>query len=289
MRSKKIGQKGRRIISNTIIYVILVLISIIWVFPFFYLIIQSLRIDNPGLSLTLFPEDWQYGLDNYIKLFTDDAYNFGRWYLNTLIIAVLTTIFQTILVLMTAYALSRLRFKGRKGLMKFMLIIGMFPGFLGMICIYKILQAVGLQTSIFGLFLVYIAGSAMNYYISKGFFDTIPRSLDEAALIDGANRNTVFWRIIIPLSKPIVVYTVLTAFLAPWGDFMMANYLVGRGSQEAFTVAVGLQQWIQPTLSGMYFTRFCAGGVFVSIPIVILFFWLQRYYVEGVTGGAVKG
>lgn len=289
MRSKKFGQKGRRIISNTIIYIILVLISIVWVFPFFYLIIQSLRIDNPGLSLTLFPEDWQYGLDNYIKLFTDDAYNFGRWYLNTLIIAVLTTIFQTILVLMTAYALSRLRFKGRKGLMKFMLIIGMFPGFLGMICIYKILQAVGLQTSIFGLFLVYIAGSAMNYYISKGFFDTIPRSLDEAALIDGANRNTVFWRIIIPLSKPIVVYTVLTAFLAPWGDFMMANYLVGRGSQEAFTVAVGLQQWIQPTLSGMYFTRFCAGGVFVSIPIVILFFWLQRYYVEGVTGGAVKG
>lgn len=289
MRSKKIGQKGRRIISNTIIYVILVLISIIWVFPFFYLIVQSLRIDNPGLSLTLFPEDWQYGLDNYIKLFTDDAYNFGRWYLNTLMIAVLTTVFQTILVLMTAYALSRLRFKGRKGLMKFMLIIGMFPGFLGMICIYKILQAVGLQTSIFGLFLVYIAGSAMNYYISKGFFDTIPRSLDEAALIDGANRNTVFWRIIIPLSKPIVVYTVLTAFLAPWGDFMMANYLVGRGSQEAFTVAVGLQKWIQPTLSGMYFTRFCAGGVFVSIPIVVLFFWLQRYYVEGVTGGAVKG
>lgn len=289
MRSKKIGQKGRRIISNTIIYVILVLISIIWVFPFFYLIVQSLRIDNPGLSLTLFPEDWQYGLDNYIKLFTDDAYNFFKWYLNTLMIAVLTTVFQTILVLMTAYALSRLRFKGRKGLMKFMLIIGMFPGFLGMICIYKILQAVGLQTSIFGLFLVYIAGSAMNYYISKGFFDTIPRSLDEAALIDGANRNTVFWRIIIPLSKPIVVYTVLTAFLAPWGDFMMANYLVGRGSQEAFTVAVGLQKWIQPTLSGMYFTRFCAGGVFVSIPIVVLFFWLQRYYVEGVTGGAVKG
>lgn len=289
MRSKKFGQKGRRIISNTIIYIILVLVSIVWVFPFFYLIIQSLRIDNPGLSLTLFPEDWQYGLDNYIELFTDDAYNFGRWYLNTLIIAVLTTVFQTILVLMTAYALSRLRFKGRKGLMKFMLIIGMFPGFLGMICIYKILQAVGLQTSIFGLFLVYIAGSAMNYYISKGFFDTIPRSLDEAALIDGANRNTVFWRIIIPLSKPIVVYTVLTAFLAPWGDFMMANYLVGRGSQEAFTVAVGLQQWIQPTLSGMYFTRFCAGGVFVSIPIVVLFFWLQRYYVEGVTGGAVKG
>lgn len=287
--SKKIGQKGRRIISNTIIYIILIIVSIVWLFPFFYLIVQSLRIDQTGLALTLFPDNFAYGIDNYAKLFTDSAYNFGKWYLNTLIIAVLTTIVQTILVLMTAYTLSRLRFKGRKGLMKFMLIIGMFPGFLGMICIYKILQAIGLQTSIFGLFLVYVAGSAMNYYISKGFFDTIPRSLDEAALIDGANRNTVFWKIIIPLSKPIVVYTVLTAFLAPWGDFMMANYLVGRGSQEAFTVAVGLQKWIQPTLSGLYFTRFCAGGVFVSVPIVVLFFWLQRYYVEGVTGGAVKG
>ena len=287
--SRKVGVKARRAIVNTIIYIFLAILSVIWLFPFLYIFIQSIRGDTTGIALTFFPKDFNYTLDNYINLFTDHLYSFGTWYLNTLIIALLTTVVQSILVLMTAYTLSRLRFKGRKGIMKLMLILGMFPGFLGMICIYRILQAAGLQSSVFGLFLVYIAGSAMNYYISKGFFDTIPRSLDEAALIDGANRNTVFWKIIIPLSKPIVVYTILTAFLAPWGDFMMASYLVGRGAQTNYTVAIGLRQFVQPTLAASYFTRFCAGGIFVSIPIVILFFFLQRYYVEGVTGGAVKG
>lgn len=289
MKAIKSGAKTRRVISNTIIYLLLIVFGVVWVFPFFYLIVQSFRGDTTGLSLHMFATDNNYTFDNYVKLFTDELYNFGTWYLNTLIIAVMTALVQTILVLMTAYTLSRLRFKARKGIMKMMLIIGMFPGFLGMICIYKILQAVNLQTSVFGLFIVYIAGSATGYYISKGFFDTISRSLDEAAMIDGASRNTIFWRIIIPLSKPIVVYTVLCSFIGPWGDFMMASYLVGRGTRDSYTVAVGLQQWLTPTNQGLYFTRFCAGAVVVSVPIVILFFWLQRYYVEGVTGGAVKG
>jgi arabinogalactan oligomer / maltooligosaccharide transport system permease protein len=289
MQKIKGGARTRRIISNTIIYILLIVIGIIWVFPFLYLIIQSLRGDTTGISLHMFPADNNWSLINYQLLFTDELYNFKQWYLNTLIIAVMTALVQTILVLMTAYTLSRIRFKARKALMKMMLIIGMFPGFLGMICIYKILQAINLQTSVFGLFIVYIAGSATGYYISKGFFDTISKSLDEAAMIDGASRNDIFWKIILPLSKPIVVYTVLVAFISPWGDFMMASYLVGRGSQEAFTVAVGLQQWLTPSKTGLFFTRFCAGAVVVSVPIVILFFWLQRYYVEGVTGGAVKG
>jgi arabinogalactan oligomer/maltooligosaccharide transport system permease protein len=286
----KNGAKARRITVNTLIYIFLSVFAVIWVFPFFYLIAQSLRGDTTGISTTIFPKTFSgFTIDNYIKLFTDNVYNFGRWYLNTFIIAAMTSVVQTILVLMTAYALSRLRFKLRRPLMQMMLIIGMFPGFLGMICIYKILQAINLQTSVFGLFIVYISGSAMGYYISKGYFDTISRSLDEAAMIDGASRNTIFWKIILPLSKPIVVYTFLTAFIGPWGDFMMASYLVGRGTSDSFTVAVGLQQWLTASKTGTYFTRFCAGGVFVSIPIVILFFWLQRYYVEGVTGGAVKG
>lgn len=289
MRRVHAGVKTKRRITNTIIYIFLITLSVFWLFPFFYLIVQSLRGDTTGISFTLFPKDGAWSFINYINLFNDQTYNFGRWYLNTLIIATMTTIVQTILILMTAYTLSRLRFKGRKALMKFMLIIGMFPGFLGMIAIYKILQAIGLQTSVFGLFIVYISGSAMNYYISKGFFDTIPRSLDEAALIDGASRNTVFWKIILPLAKPIVVYTVLTSFIAPWGDFMMSSYLLGRGTTDTFTVAVGLQQWLDPSRTNLFFTRFCAGGVFVSIPIVVLFFVLQKYYVEGVTGGAVKG
>lgn len=289
MQKVKTNVHVRRTISKVIIYFLLIVFSIIWVFPFFYLIVQSLRGDTTGISLHMFPANGQWSFENYKLLFTDDMYNFGRWYVNTLIIAILTAAAQTILVLMTAYTLSRLRFKARKPIMKMMLIIGMFPGFLGMICIYKILQAIGLQTSVFGLFIVYIAGSATGYYISKGFFDTISRSLDEAAMIDGASRNTIFWKIVLPLSKPIVVYTILTSFIGPWGDFMMASYLVGRGTADTYTVAVGLQQWLTASKTGLYFTRFCAGAVVVSIPIVILFFWLQRYYVEGVTGGAVKG
>lgn len=290
MQTVKSSKKVKKVVGNSFSYLILVILSIFWLFPFFYLIIQSFRIDTTGLSLTLFPKDFSgFGFDNYVKLFSDTNFPFWRWYLNTLLIAILTAVVQTILILMTAYTLSRMRFKARKPIMKLILIIGMFPGFLGMICIYKILQAVNLQTSIFGLFLVYIGGSASSYYISKGFFDTISRSLDEAAMIDGASRNTIFWKIILPLSKPIVVYTILVSFIAPWGDYMMASYLVGRGSKDAFTVAVGLKQWLDPSLTNLYFTRFCAGGVMVSIPIVILFFFLQRYYVEGVTGGAVKG
>lgn len=172
--------------------------------------------------------------------------------------------------------------------MKLMLIIGMFPGFLSMVCVYFILDLIGLTGSIFGLVLVYVAGSAMNYYIAKGFFDTIPKSLDEAAMIDGASKNTVFWKIIMPLSKPIVVYTILMAFTAPWGDFMLASY-IAQGHLELYNVAVGLQGMLTKGNINQNFPIFCAGGVVTSIPIVTLFFCLQSYYVEGVTGGAVKG
>ena len=193
------------------------------------------------------------------------------------------------MVLGTSYAFSRLRFSLRKPLMKLILILGMFPGFLSMIIIYFILKLFGLSGNIYSLILIYIGGSAMQYYIAKGFFDTVPRSLDEAAMIDGANKNTIFFRVIMPLSKPIVVYTLLITFTAPWGDFMMPSYLA-QGNDAARTVAVGMQKMIT-TLENRaeYFPVFCAGGVVVSIPIMALFFWLQKYYVEGITGGAVKG
>lgn len=291
------GVKAKRTVSRSLIYALLVVLSIVWLFPFVYLLITSLRVDIKGVPGDLFPRvDNGWGFDNYIALFTKvdnglykyQTDKFITWYLNTLLVSVVTALIQTVLTLMTAYTLSRLRFKGRKGLMRFMLILGMFPGFLTMIAIYNLMKMIGLQSSLFGLILIYISGSAMGYYVSKGFFDTISRSLDEAARIDGATNNTIFWRIILPLSKPIVVYTVLTAFLGPWGDFMMSNYLLGNDSSR-YTVAMGMQRWVNPANQNEYFTRFCAAGVIVSIPIVILFFWLQRFYVEGVTGGAVKG
>jgi arabinogalactan oligomer/maltooligosaccharide transport system permease protein len=282
--ARYLKKKAKRITKKTLIYILLSVVSIIWLVPFVYLIAQSLA--KEFIPSSFFAQEITF--DNYIKLFTNTTFPFWRWFLNTFIIALCNMLLQTLLTLMTAYTLSRLRFKGRKNLMQFMLILGMFPGFLGMIATYALLQLVGLNTSIFGLVIIYAAGSAMNYYISKGFFDTIPKSLDEAVLIDGGSKNTVFWRIILPLSKPIIVYTLLMSFTSPWGDYMLASY-IAQGKNNLYNVAVGLQVMVGLSNIQEWFTTFCAGAVVTSIPIMILFFFLQKYYVEGVTGGAVKG
>lgn len=213
-----------------------------------------------------------------------------RWYINTLTIALFTSVIQTAIVLSVSYSLSRLRFKGRKLIMNMVLILGLFPGFLTMITLYFLLKQLGLTQAgaVPGLILIYCASSGMGYYISKGFFDTIPKSLDESARIDGATRFQVFLKIIMPLAKPIVIYTVLMAFMAPWGDYVFASY-VAFGHQDGYNVAVGLYNWVNTNDYQNYFTRFCAGGVLVAVPITALFLALQKYYVEGVTGGAVKG
>lgn len=284
-RSKKRVERT----TNALIYIILILISVVWLVPFFYLILQSLRAGTGVGSSSFLPKQWTF--DNYIKLFTDKSYfNFPRWYGTTLIISLFVTVIQTVIVLVTSYALSRLRFKMRKPLMNLMLILGMFPGFMSMTAIYFILKVMNLTQdfSIVGLILVYVASSCMGYYICKGFFDTIPKSLDEAARIDGANRQTVFIKVILPLAKPIIIYTVLTAFMAPWGEYMFAS-LMAFGNQNNYNVAVGLKAMLDKEVVDVYFTRFCAAAVIISIPITILFMWLQKYYVQGVTGGSVKG
>lgn len=284
-RSKKAAERG----ANAAIYIILVIISVIWLFPFFFLVIQSLRGEEGASTMYFWPQQWTF--DNYIGLFTDtDKFNFPRWYGITLVISVVVTLIQTTIVLITSYALSRLRFKMRKPLMNLMLVLGMFPGFMSMTAVYFILKLVGLAQNmgLVGLILVYVASSCMGYYICKGFFDTIPKSLDEAARIDGANRQTVFFKIILPLAKPIIIYTILTAFMAPWGEYMFASLIV-NGDPDNFNIAVGLWEMLNRETINEYFTRFCAASVVVSIPITILFFCLQRYYVQGVTGGSVKG
>ena len=288
---RKNTKKIREGITNTILYIFLAIISIVWVFPFAYLIVNSFRTESTGIAGYFFPKEW--GIDNYLYLFTGKDSNFMNWYTNTLIIALVVSVINTMITLLTAYALSRMRFTGRKALMKFMLILGMFPGFLGMICIYNLLKAfelVGNESSIFGLMLVYVSGTMMGYMVTKGFFDTIPKSLDEAAMIDGATKNKIFWSVTLPLSKPIIIQTLLGAFVGPWGDFMMASYLVGKSGSQYQTVAIGLKSWVDSfEMYGKHFTHFCAGGVVVSILPIILFFLMQRFYVEGVTGGSVKG
>ena len=281
------SKKGMERLSNTVIYVILVVMSIVWLFPFFFLLLQSFRGEPGATTNYFFPKE--YTLDNYIKLFTETTpFNFMQWYGNTLIVSIVVTIFQTIIVLITSYALSRLRFKFRMPLMNLILILGMFPGFMSMTAVYFVLKQLALTKNLAGLMIVYVASSAMQYYICKGFFDTIPISLDEAARIDGANRHQVFMKIILPLSKPIIIYTILTAFIAPWGEYMFASLLM-LGDVDKFNVALGLKEMLHKENVHQYFTRFCAGAVVVSVPITLLFIWLQKYYVEGVTGGAVKG
>ena len=277
-------------IGNTITYIILILISIVWLFPFVCLILQSFRsyITEPGGQVNyLLPKT--FSLDSYKFLFSEEC-QFFKWYGNTLIIAVCVTIMQTIFVLMVSYALSRMRFKGRELLMRFWLILGMFPGFLTMICLYFLLKQFGLTQAgaIPGLILIGFASSGMGYYVCKGYFDTIPKSLDEAARIDGANRFQVFTIMLIPLSKPIIIYTALVAFMAPWCDYIFASY-IAFGYSDSYNVAVAMDRWVMTNDYQGYFTRFCAGGLLVAVPITILFMCLQKYYVEGVTGGAVKG
>lgn len=283
------GMKTKNKISNITVYVILTIISIIWIAPFVCLLLESLRVEELGKGPVgyLIPKEW--GIDNYVNLFKTTK--FPKWFLNTFLTGLAVAVIQTVMVLTMSYTLSRLRFKGRKLLMNVMLILGMFPGFLTLILLKKVLGDFDLigSNAMFGLILVYCASSGMGYYVSKGFFDTIPRSLDEAARIDGATRMQVFFKVTLPLAKPIVIYTVLTAFMAPWGDFMLAKFLANNAS-DGMNVAVGLQNMIgeDGNLATQY-TMFCAAGIVVAIPITILFLLLQKYYVEGVTGGAVKG
>ena len=287
MAKHSMGLAAKRRASNIITYVILVLVSIIWIIPFIFLILQSFDVGSTGLSGNIWPEKW--GLGNYAFLFSADC-NFLQWYFNTFIIALCSCIGQTALQFMMAYALSRFRFKLRKPMMNLMLVLGMFPGFLTMIVLYEVLSSLGMtgDNAVPGLILVSIASSGMGYYVAKGFLDTMPKSLDEAAEVDGATKFQVFYKVIMPLCKPIIIYTVLTSFMGPWGDYIFAA-TIAKGAQGGMNVATGLNSWLSAANIAGYYKYFCAGGVIVAIPVIILFLFLQKYYVEGVTGGAVKG
>ncbi len=267
-------------------YIVLVIMVVIWLFPIAWLIMISFREESGSYTAYFFPKT--FTVKNYVKLITDTSrFQFMRWFMNTLLVAVCSCIISTFLVLSTSYTLSRIRFAARKPLMNVMLVLGMFPGFMSMIAVYYILKGMGLSQTLVALVMVYSASAGMGYYISKGFFDTIPRALDEAAIIDGATRFQIFTRITIPLSKPIIIYTVLMSFIGPWADFIYAKVILGD-DVEHYTVAIGLYTMLSRENIETWYTRFAAGAVLVSIPICILFICLQKYYVEGLAG-SVKG
>jgi len=281
----KSGYAAKRRTANIVIYVILSVMVLIWVFPIVWLVMQSFNtLDR--VSTNLFPEG--FTLKHYQTLFTDPNVPYGRWMLNTFLVALFSCIISTLFVLMVSYALSRLRFKSRKKLLNMGLILGMFPGFMSMAATYSIMEIFHLDGQLIALVIVYSSGAGLGYQVAKGFFDTIPRALDEAARIDGATSNRIFWVIILPLSKPIIVYTALTTFLGPWADYIFVSYFM-KDNDQNFTIALGLYQLLDNEHISTYFTTFCAGAVLIAIPITILFIFMQRYYVSGVTGGAVKG
>ena len=282
------SMKVRNRISNGVTYFVLIVLNILALTPLVYLVGQSFRAEAGAWSSTFFPKTWT--LANYKRLFTETP--FLRWYGNTFLVATISCVITTAFVLAVSYAFSRIRFKMRRPMMNVMLVLGMFPGFMSMTAVYfllKILLPNSFQ-SLASLIIVYSAGAALSYYVAKGFFDTVPKSLDEAAFIDGATRAQIFWKITIPLSKPIVIYTILISFIAPWCDFIFVSFIMsGVPDVGMYTVSLGMYKWLEREQIQQYFTTFCAAATLVAIPITALFIWLQKYYVEGITGGAVKG
>lgn len=267
-------------------YIVLTVLGVIWLFPILWMVLTSLRAEQGYYVGYFIPKGLTF--DNYVNLFTNPSVlPFGRWWVNTMIVAVCGCLINTTIVLATAFTLSRTRFTGRKTFMKILMIIGMFPGFMSMIAVYNILKGIGLNQSIVALIVVGAAAAAMGYHVCKGFFDTIPKALDEAAIVDGATRWQIFTRITIPLSKPIAIYTLLTNFLGAWSDYIFPSILFGD-KQANYTVAVGLYWMTDFRRIDKYYTQFAAGAMVIAVPIVILFICLQKFYVEGLSG-SVKG
>jgi arabinogalactan oligomer/maltooligosaccharide transport system permease protein len=272
----------RKIPSTVITYIVIIGITFIFLFPVLWLILASFSSSGSMYSFDgFFPQ--KYGIDSFVKLFTDTAmYNYPKWFGNTLFVSIMSCIIGSFLVILTAYTMSRLKFKSRKTLMKVTLILGMFPSFMGMIAVYILMTQFGLVNNLWGLILIYSAGAPMGYMVQKGFFDTIPAEIDEAAIMHGANKFQVFTKIILPLSKPMIVYTAITSFTWPWSDFILPKMLLKQ--KDLYTVAVGLM-----SLGEDEFARFAAGSLFVAVPIVILYFSLVKFMVNGLTAGSVKG
>lgn len=276
-------------VKSVLRHVVLALLAIIWLVPIIWLLCTSFS-GYGGINIShFFPETWT--LKNYQQIFfgADTVAQFPRWFMNTLIIAIFSCLISSSFVLMVSYAMSCMRFQSRKFLMNLSVILNLFPGFLSMIAVYFILKSFNLTNSHIGLILVYSGSAGLGYLVAKGFFDTVPNSLREAARLEGANEAKVFWKIVLPLSRPIIVYTVISSFLAPWMDFIFAKIILNSGIAADWTVSIGLYNMLDKTLINSYFARFCAGGVIVSIPISILFVIMQKFYVEGITGGSVKG
>ena len=273
--------KSLKIIDTAMTYLVLLLVSFIFLFPCLWLILSSFSKSGSIYSFNgFFPSE--YGLKSFVKLFTDTrTYNYPLWFFNTLKIATCSCLIGTFLTTLTAYCMSRYRFKSRKIMMKITLILGMFPSFMSMTAVYLLMTQLNTINTHWGLIFIYSAGAPLGYMVQKGFFDTVPISIDEAARLDGATNFQIFCKITLPLSKPMIVYTLLMSFASPWSDYLLSSMLLK--DKSLWTVAQGLMY-----MPDTEFSRFSAGAVFIAVPIVILYFSTVKYMIEGMTAGAVK-
>ena len=288
-KNKDGGMKARRLTADVITYIFLAVMCVVWLLPFFWVIMQSFR-DGIGQYISTFlPE--KYTLKNYVALFTDfNVINFPRMFMNTFFIACCSCVISTFFVLAVSYCLSRVKWKMRKAYMNMGMVITLFPGFMSMVAVYFIMKALGMTegNSIYlALIICYCSGAGLGFHVMKGYMDTIPKSLDEAAMIDGCTRWQVFTKITLPLCKPMIVYQIITSFMGPWMDFMFAKVIAGAKSQY-WTVSIGLFNMLEKEYVEVWFVRFCAGAVLVSIPIAVLYLLTQKMYQEAMSG-AVKG
>ncbi len=261
----------------------LIVISLIVIIPVIWIVMSSFNNGTGLATSSLIPK--KLTLDNYRRLFQET--NYVTWFKNTISIAVVNAFVSVILILITAWVVSRFKFKGRKTGLMAMLILSMFPSFLSMTAIYTLFITLGLNKTPLSLVLVYAAGAIpYNVWLVKGYLDGVPISLDEAAYIDGSSKINTFLKIIIPMSKPIIVYCAVSQFMMPWMDYILPNLLFTGESTK--TLAVGLYSMISGK-ENSHFTTFAAGTVLIAIPITILYLIFQKYLVEGISAGANKG
>lgn len=266
-------------------YTVLAVLVLSAVYPALWIILSSLKEGNSLYSESFIPKGLT--LEHYKDLLSGERYRYTRWFGNTLKVGVMSALIGTFLTLIGSYAMSRFQFRGRKQGLMMLLVVSMFPSFMSMVAVYILLSQIDLLNSHWALVLVYSSGSFVgNIFIAKGFYDTIPKSLEEAARIDGASHWIVFSRIMVPLSRPMLTYVSLMIFTGAWVDFIFAKLILR--TEDKITLAVGLYDMVSKRNS-TDFTIFAAGAVLVALPILILFLWLQRFLVAGLTQGANKG
>jgi len=272
-------------IEVALIYLFFLIMFVIIGYPLFWAVMMSL---NPGTNMLvtdLFPSNPT--LEHYKWLFTNPRSDYLIWYKNSLYVAVINSVGSVVITSLIAYAFSRYKFFGRKYGLYLFLLLQMFPALMSMVALYILLNTIGLTDSLFGLILIYLGGQIpFNAWLVKGYFDTIPKDIDESARIDGAGHIRVFWSIMLPLARPILAVVALFNFMAPFMDFLLPRIVLT--SPKNFTLALGLFNFITDKFS-TNFTRFAAGAILIAIPIALVFLLLQRYLISGLTEGGTKG